>query len=188
MLSTFQIISFFIGANISFATINEANLIATELPGQPTDRSITVNAIADTDLKVFFEYGIEPNVPTYQTDATIFTARNPIKVVIDQLQRDTRYSYPMRYRRLGEVAFVSRSEHSFHTQKARGSTFKFAIRADSHLYDKKCYPDLYQRTLQNILADNPDFLLDLGDTFGDNHDISISYEELVQADARRESG
>lgn len=42
--------------------------------------------------------------------------------------------------------------------------FSFAIQADSHL-DQNTDTILYKQTLQNIAADKPLFLIDLGDTF-----------------------
>ena len=166
--------------NKSFSKNNDVNSIATELLSRPTDKSVTVNAIADANLEVIFEYGIESGIYTYRTDTVIFPIGAPIEMIMDQLQPDTRYNYRMRYRQLGEAEFKSGTEYSFHTQRARGSTFKFAIQADSHLYDKKCTPALYRVTLQNILDDAPYFLLDLGDTFGNDHDTTISQENLFQ--------
>ncbi len=138
--------------NISFSSTNDVNFITTELLGRPTDKSVTVNAIADADLEVFFEYGTESSVYANLTDTTMFPRGTPIEMIIDKLQPNTRYYYRMRYRKPGESQFSAGAEHSFHIQRARGSTFKFAIQADSHLYDKKCYPALYQITLQNVLA------------------------------------
>ncbi|MCU0644285.1 MAG: metallophosphoesterase family protein, partial [bacterium] len=164
----------------SFSAPNDVRFIATELLGRPTDRSVTMNAIADVDLEVFLEYGIESSVYANQTDTTLFSVGTPIEMIMDQLQPNTRYFYRMRYRQPGAADFNSGTEHSFHTQRSRGNTFKFAIQADSHLYDKKCYPELYQITLQNILADAPDFLLDLGDTFGNDHDTTMNRQEIFQ--------
>ena len=42
--------------------------------------------------------------------------------------------------------------------------FTFAIQADSHL-DENTVPALYEKTLAQIKADAPSFLMDLGDTF-----------------------
>lgn len=42
--------------------------------------------------------------------------------------------------------------------------FSFAIQADSHL-DEKTDINLYKQTLQNIVAEKPSLLMDLGDTF-----------------------
>ncbi|MBN2090575.1 metallophosphoesterase, partial [candidate division KSB1 bacterium] len=153
---------------------------ATELLGRPTDRSVTVNAVAKIDLEVYFEYGTESKIYTNQTVKMTFPVGKPIEMVIDNLTSNTRYYYRMRYRQPGSPEFDAGIEHTFHTQRPRGSTFKFAIQADSHIYDKKCTPALYQTTIQNELNDTPDFLLDLGDTFGDDHDTTITRDDLNQ--------
>lgn len=46
----------------------------------------------------------------------------------------------------------------------RGADFTFDIQADSHL-DENTVPSLYAKTLSQIKADSPAFLMDLGDTF-----------------------
>ena len=43
------------------------------------------------------------------------------------------------------------------------------MEADEHLYDKKGARGMYRVTLANQLKDNPDFMLDLGDIFGNDH-------------------
>jgi predicted phosphodiesterase len=70
----------------------------------------------------------------------------------------------MRYREVGATTYLVRSSHSFHTQRPSGSRFTFAVEADPHL-DTNSNPAVYALTLQNILSQKPDFLLDLGDTF-----------------------
>lgn len=53
---------------------------------------------------------------------------------------------------------------TFHTCRKPGSAFTFTIQADSHL-DSNSSGDVYKSTLANIVADKPDFHIDLGDTF-----------------------
>jgi hypothetical protein len=180
ILSTLLILSFFISSCIGFATAHDVKFIAGELLGRPTDKSVTVKAIPDVDVEVFFEYETESSVYVDCTDTLTFPKETPIEMVMDKLRPNTRYYYRMRYRQPGATDFDAGAEHSFHTQRARGSTFSFAIQADSHLYDKKCNTELYQRTLQNIGADAPDFLLDLGDTFGNDHDTTMSLQDIFQ--------
>jgi len=63
-------------------------------------------------------------------------------------------------------SFSAGTEHTFVTQRTRGSTFTFDIEADPHYNDVPgTVPAVWQQTLTNILADLPDFLIDLGDTF-----------------------
>ncbi|MEM2098481.1 MAG: metallophosphoesterase [Candidatus Bathyarchaeia archaeon] len=146
---------------------NEATFVATELLGRPTDNSVTVNVIAEEDLEVYFEYGTRPGVYSGKTEIAQFLGGDPIEVVIDGLKSNTRYYYRMVYRKIGATEWIRRSEHSFHTQRAKGSTFTFTITSDSHLG----FPlnlgnsTLYRRTMLNVLRDMPDFHIDLGDTF-----------------------
>jgi len=162
-------------------TSGKIDIIATELLGRPTDRSVTVNTIANQDLEVFFEYGTESGIYSGQTSITNYQGRNPIEVVIDQLQPNTRYHYRIRYRQPGESAFIAGEEHTFYTQRLPGSTFTFTIQADSHLgTEKHCNPDLYKRTLLNALNDKPDFHIDLGDTFRATKLKVIDYQEVVK--------
>ncbi len=163
---------------------SDSVFIATELLGRPTDKSITINALARNDLEVYFEYGNAPSGYTSQTGVKQFPGGNPIEVVIDQLAPNTRYYYRMRFRQPGTAEFQAGVEHSFHTQRPRGSTFTFAVEADPHL-DEQSNPEIYRRTLQNILADNPDFLIDLGDNFMSdkipeiNPGTPINYQTIV---------
>jgi hypothetical protein len=142
----------------------EATFTATELLGRPTDSSVTVNVLAEQDLEVYFEYGTEPGVYTAQTGVTEFPGGDPIEAVIGGLQSNTRYYYRMVYRENGTTDWIARDEHSFHTQRPLGSTFTFTIISDSHM-NGGGNPSLYDQTLNNVLADNPDFHIDLGDTF-----------------------
>jgi uncharacterized protein (TIGR03437 family) len=135
-----------------------------ELLGRVTANSVTVNVAADKDLEVYFEYGATSGAYTSQTATTKYPGGTPVNAVIDRLQPNTRYFYRMRYRETGASAFTASAEHSFRTQRTRGSTFSFAIQADPHM-DENSDADVYKLTLQNELASGPDFLIDVGDTF-----------------------
>ena len=54
-----------------------------------------------------------------------------------------------------------RTEHSFWTQRAQGSTFIFTVTSDSHA----TFNTDHQTAMTNILNEHPDFQIDLGDTF-----------------------
>jgi hypothetical protein len=77
--------------------------------------------------------------------------------------------------------FSNSDDFSFHTQKKTGNSFTFTIQADSHLgTDKHCHTDLYKKTLQNVVISNPDFHIDLGDTFRSSKLIDPSYEKVSE--------
>jgi hypothetical protein len=140
--------------------------IATELLGRPTDRSVTVSAIAGQGVEAYFEYGTAPGVYASQTSPTVF-ASGAIRVVIDGLTPSTRYYYRKRHRPSGNSDdFIAGAEHSFHTQRSRTETFTFAVQSDSHQGFAAFHSSqLYGLTMQNIGAGRPDFIIDLGDTF-----------------------
>jgi len=154
------------GSTNSALTAADVPLVATELLGRPTDRSVTVSAIAGQSVEVFFEYGTAPGATTDVTPSVVYP-NGMIRATIGGLVPATRYYYRMRYRPEGSIdQHVVGPERSFHTQRATGSTFTFAVQSDSHQGFGAFYSDaLYATTLQNILASQPDFMLDLGDTF-----------------------
>ena len=101
-------------------------------------------------------------------------------MVFPDIVVDTKYYYRTRYRVNGTAgSFLAGTEHSFHTQRAPGNAFTFAIEADPHL-DTNSIPAAYTLTLQNILAQKPDFLLDLGDSFMSEKLAVISQDAITQ--------
>jgi phosphodiesterase/alkaline phosphatase D-like protein len=145
--------------------INGVTFTATELLGRPTDHSVTVNVVAAQNIEAYFQYGTASGVYTSQTSTATSPGGTPIQVVIDGLFANTRYYYRMVYREVGTTDWIYRDEHSFYTQRTPGSTFTFTIISDSHMNGGGGTVSLYQQTLNNVLADHPDFHLDLGDTF-----------------------
>jgi hypothetical protein len=134
--------------------------------GRPTANSIAINALSDTNLVAYFEYGTQPGVYPSQSTVTNLAAGQPQEVVLDSLQANTRFYYRLRFHAMGETTFLAGAEHTFMTQRARGSTFTFDVEADPHYNDAPgTVPSIWQQTLTNVLADTPDFLIDLGDTF-----------------------
>ncbi len=84
------------------------------------------------------------------------------------LQPNTLYYYRMVYRRQGGSDWTARAEHTFHTQRPPGESFTFTVVSDSHMNiaaGVAVNSQLYQTALRSIAGDNPDFHLDLGDTF-----------------------
>lgn len=138
--------------------------ICNELLGRPTASSVTVNASANKTLDVYYEFGTDSLNYSNQTAMKTCQDSIPFVFVIDQLKPNTQYFYRMRYRLTGTSIYSARSSHKFFTQRKSGKTFTFAIEADPHL-DTNSIPASFNLTLNNILSANPDFLIDLGDTF-----------------------
>lgn len=137
-----------------------------ELLCRPTDNSVTIHIVPDTDIgQLLYEYGTSSGVYSGQTSITSASAGVPHSTVISGLQPDTKYYYRMRYSTDGGTNWISRSEHSFHTQRASGSTFMFSVTSDSHVNIMLGSASTWQQTLANVANDNSDFHIDLGDTF-----------------------
>jgi hypothetical protein len=158
--------------------------------GRPTDKSVTASVLCAEGLKGYCEYGIAPGDYTRKTAVVTFPAGEPVDVVLDRLPPDKQCFYRLRYRKPGEGAFAEGAEHSFHTQRAPGSAFAFALQGDSHperegkMYD----PGLYAQTMRNVAKDPPDFYLTLGDDFSIENLISrrtLSQAAVDQVYARQ---
>lgn len=150
-----------------------------ELLGRPTNNSVTINLCADQDVDVYIEYGTQPAVYTKQTQPGSYPKDAPFNITINNLAPNSSYYYRVRYRMVGTNEFLPRAEHSFKTQKLRGSAFAFAVEADPHL-DYNTNPELLKRTLLNLAAAQPDFLIDLGDVFMSEKEPVINPETILQ--------
>lgn len=137
--------------------------------GRPTDVSVTASVLFDQNVEFYFEYGTQSG--NYPSNTATFTnvADTPDEIDLQNLFIDTKYYYRMQYRLAGAGSYTASPEYSFHTQRAPGSTFTFTLEADEHLYDKKGVLNLYNICLANQALDQPDFMMSLGDIFGDDH-------------------
>jgi hypothetical protein len=133
---------------------------ATELLGCPTGTSITVNVVPSANGYIYFEYGMTTGSYFGRTSTATLTSGKPTEVVISGLAANTKYYYRMESSPDGS-SWTPGTEHSFYTQRAAGSTFKFTVTADSHAQ----FNTAHQNAMTNILNEHPDFNIDLGDTF-----------------------
>jgi phosphodiesterase/alkaline phosphatase D-like protein len=132
--------------------------------GRPTDTSVTAHIMADEDMDCFLEYGTVPNELAHQTETLSILAGDANVVCLQGLDPNTQYVYRLWQRPTSASAYQSSGLFAFHTQRTAGTPFTFIVQADSHL-DEQSIPELYETTLSNELADMPDFVIDLGDTF-----------------------
>ncbi|NVO19486.1 MAG: T9SS type A sorting domain-containing protein [Bacteroidetes bacterium] len=140
-----------------------------EILGRPTSNSVTVSILFEKQTEFYVEYGSIPGVYSQATAHLTNAPGTPDEIDLENLSADKQYFYRTRYRFTGTSPFIEGNEHSFHTKRAEGSSFSFTIEADVHLYDKKGCKNLYNVCLANQAEDHPDFMIDLGDTFGDDH-------------------
>ena len=137
--------------------------------GRPTDTSVTANIISDTDVELYVEYGIASGSYPLQSVTYPVTAGDPIEFLLGGLPANTRCVYRIVYRTTGATEWTNGEEYSFMTQRPPGESFVFTIQSDSHFgqYGGQTADEvaLYEVTIQNVIDDNPDFHIDLGDTF-----------------------
>ena len=138
--------------------------------GRPTDTSVTASIMFSTAQYCYVEYGAAPSSYSSSTTIVQVKANVPEEILLNKLKADSRYWYRLRYNSSGSGVFAATPEYNFHTQRKPGSAFTFTIEADEHLYDKKGIANMYKVTLANQAADQPDFMLSLGDIFGDDHE------------------
>jgi len=150
--------------------------------GSPTGTSVKANVFSpDQGGTVYVAYGTASGTYTRQTPAATLVAAAPLELALDGLSPDTQYYYRLYYQ--GGTGSASAGEEcSFHTARPAGSAFTFCIQGDSHPERLKTEfdPTLYQRTLQTVAADHPDFYLTSGDDFSvDNLDPATISAALV---------
>ena len=150
--------------------------------GRITDRSVTVSTLAHEMLEGFYEYGTAPGRYGHRTGLTSFAAGKPVESLLDNLQPNTAYFYRLQFRKPGSLAFQTRSECRFHTQRASGSSFTFAIQGDSHPERSPWMSDpaLYARTLLKAAAAVPDFYICMGDDFSVAPVREVSFESIAE--------
>jgi hypothetical protein len=150
----------------------------TEILGRPTNQSVTISALFSQVAQVHFEYGTSPGDYSQSTPMVTSEMGKPVVMDFQPLLPNTRYYYRTFYQSPGSSNIHKGNEHTFHTQRPPGSTFRFDLEADEHLHDKKGVSNMYKVTLQNQSKDSADFMLSLGDIFGDDH----TPEETTSAD------
>lgn len=165
MPSTFRLITLALCLIFHKTTAQTFN----EILGRPTDQSMTISALFSQVVEVKFELGTTPD--QFPVSTPLFTSlpETPVVTDLQPLQPNTRYYYRTVYRKAGATNFTFGPTRNFHTQRAPGERFTFTLEADEHLYDKKGIESLYQICLANQARDSADFMLSLGDTFGDDH-------------------
>ena len=136
-------------------TSTSADFVATEILGRPTDTSVTVNVVPAVDMGIVITYGIVNG--SAQTVTAAGKANTPQEIQLSNLQPSTEYFYSVN----------GGAQHTFHTERAAGSTFTFSIQGDSHPERTKNQfsADLYVKTLLSAAADQPDFYIAIGDDF-----------------------
>ena len=134
--------------------------------GRPTDRSIALNVISPTAIDAYAEYGTAPGAYTSKSSTVTAAATVPVELELAGLTPDTRYYYRLQHR-ADKGSFTATVEQSFTTARPAGITFTFGVEGDSHpeRAGKMFDAALFQRTLEHVRDERPDFYIMLGDDF-----------------------
>ncbi len=138
--------------------------------GRPTDQTITASILFDTQKQFYIEYGTQSGVYSQNTAVITGVSGTPYELEIQNLTPNTRYFYRLQSKNVNATSYAPSEEYTFTTQRSPGYSYTFTIEADEHLYDKKGIAEMYEVTLANQRNDKPDFMLSLGDIFGDDHE------------------
>ena len=136
---------------------------AQELLGKPTDTSVTISIVPASNIQYRYEYGTASGSYPHGTTPVNATGGQPSEVTIQGLSPHTLYYYRMVYDADGSVTdgtFETRTEHTFRTQRTTGGSFAFTVTSDSHGAGTNV-----ANAMTNILNEQPDLHIDLGDTF-----------------------
>jgi hypothetical protein len=141
--------------------------------GRPTSDSVSIHALAGEGTAVFAQYGEMLGNYSGRTTIVESSVDNVADISIEGLKSNTRYYYRLSYRGPEDTTDQPGEEHSFHTQRSKGSTFSFGVQGDSHpeafyrtgMGARMFHPDLYTRTMEQVASDQPDLYFMLGDDF-----------------------
>jgi hypothetical protein len=140
------------------------NIPVNIILGRPTGNSVTLNLLAPRDIEFYVEYGKTSGSYTARTAISKLSKDKPTELKLTGLSKDTQYYYRLCERPTGQSGGLIGDEYTFHTQRAVGSSFAFTVEADYHR-DKPSNSEEIKVTFQNIRSEQPDFDVDLGDTF-----------------------
>jgi hypothetical protein len=162
------------GSLVQAAEAFDGNVIL----GRPTDTTMSVSVMGFSDQDVYVEYGHGSDNYDETTSVESLQVNDPHVFELTGLDPDAGYSYRLRFRQGGEGDFLDSESADFHTARPKGSEFTFAVEADSHMgamtrqqkWCDTCGRELADdvtmaNTMANMVTYNPDFLVDLGDTF-----------------------
>lgn len=137
--------------------------------GRPTDTSIAASLFALADHTVVLAYSTADL--TEKSISVDLKAGVPQTVTLTELSPDSEIHYRL------SVDSARSSEHMFQTGRLPGQPYTFTIDADPHGGDPNFNGSLYAVTMNNALADRPDFHINLGDTFMTEKQQARSYDE-----------
>ena len=134
--------------------------------GRPTSDSIALSMLSTETVDASVAYRPSGGNPRYRSATVRVEAGRPVTIDLTGLLPNTHYEYWVEYSPPGGGVVSATNLFTFHTRRPVGESFRFIVHTDLHFGDSStCDPAVYSATASNILADQPDFLIDMGDCF-----------------------
>ncbi len=149
--------------------------------GRPTKTTITISLFSLEDLDVTISYGLNSNKLDQKSKTFNVDKQKTSFMELSSLTPFSKYYYQINYKTKTDKEYQATAINSFQTDRNVGDNFTFNIQADSHL-DENTSTEMYTKTLNNMLEDKPDFLVDLGDTWMTDKyrtDYKDSYKQYI---------
>ena len=145
------------------ATTPSVNLIL----GRPTKSSIAISALATEPVKAYIEYGYLKSKYSNKSGAVQIDPSTPYVFEINGLKANTRVYYRVSYSNSTSSTVINTKQYSFTTPRNKNSTFAFSVQGDTHpeRAGKMFNAELYSVMMANVLTQQPDFHILLGDDF-----------------------
>lgn len=141
--------------------------VVNQILGRPTNNSIAVSVLTSENISAYVEFGYTKS--RYSGKSSIIEIQANIPGVIDLkgLKENSKVYYRIRYKNKVATNFESSIQKSFMTARKVGSTFSFSVQGDTHpeRAGQMFNAELYQVTMANIVSQQPDFHILLGDDF-----------------------
>lgn len=149
--------------------------------GRPTKTTITISLFSLEDLELTISYGLNSNKLDQKSKTFKVDSQKTNFMELSKLTPFSKYYYQINYKTKTDKEYQATAINSFQTDRNVGDNFTFSIQADSHL-DENTSTDMYTQTLNNMVEDKPDFLVDLGDTWMTDKyrtDYKDSYKQYI---------
>ncbi len=144
-----------------------AGITFSHILGRPTKTSAALSLVANGLAEVYVEYGTSKTKFTSKTDVKSLVAKDPQVFELTSLAPSSKIYYRLRYKTAGSASFAAGAVLSFSTAKSPGRPFSFTVQGDTHpeRAGKMFNAELYTVAMKNIVSQQPDFHILLGDDF-----------------------
>lgn len=152
---------------LSFIPIASAEAASLSLSTKVTtpigSNSARIQIITNQSVNVYIEYGFTRARYTFKSSVLAAKPGSNNFLALTNLKAQTKVYYRLRYSLKTSANYLAKTEQNFLTS-AVTSNSTFAVQADPHM-DNNSSAEVYKKTLEQIAAISPAFLMDLGDIF-----------------------